>query len=143
LRNKESEWQKFLNQINCPKDIQNYVLRILNAYNNFSYKIDSDLFHLSLDLRPATIQIYCKFLSYASTYSEIEIYNKSKKLNILNGPPDPYVSGENLISFGLTTGKDLGNLHKEIYDKQINCHFTSKEAAIEFAKKEISRRFEK
>jgi poly(A) polymerase len=94
-------------------------------------------------LRPTfPLELALHRLDCLGSHGGLEIYDflKAQAVELSQQPQmiPPLVNGEDLMGLGIRPGPQLGRLLTEIRDKQLSDELTSREAALEWARKNIS-----
>jgi tRNA nucleotidyltransferase (CCA-adding enzyme) len=63
---------------------------------------------------------------------------RARRLGVEHRPPAPLLLGRHLLALGLTPGPRVGEILKQVYEKQLDGEVTSLEAGIEAARRLIS-----
>ncbi|HEV8316687.1 MAG TPA: hypothetical protein VGQ10_04730, partial [Vicinamibacterales bacterium] len=59
-------------------------------------------------------------------------------LGVEHQPPPPLLMGRHLLALGLSPGPRIGELIKQVYEKQLDGEITTVEEAIEAARRLVS-----
>jgi tRNA nucleotidyltransferase (CCA-adding enzyme) len=63
---------------------------------------------------------------------------RARMLGVEHQPPPPLLMGRHLLALGLSPGPRIGELIKQVYEKQLDGEITTVEQAIELAKRLVS-----
>jgi tRNA nucleotidyltransferase (CCA-adding enzyme) len=64
--------------------------------------------------------------------------DRARALGVEHAPPAPLVMGRHLLAMGLSPGPRIGEILKQIYERQLDGAFTTAEDGIELARRLIS-----
>ena len=62
---------------------------------------------------------------------------RARMLGVEHRPPAPLLLGRHLLALGLSPGPRIGEILKQVYEKQLDGEITSVDAGIEEAKRLI------
>jgi tRNA nucleotidyltransferase (CCA-adding enzyme) len=63
---------------------------------------------------------------------------RARTLGVEHQPPPPLLMGRHLLALGLSPGPRIGELIKQVYEKQLDGEITTVEEAIEAARRLVS-----
>jgi tRNA nucleotidyltransferase (CCA-adding enzyme) len=73
-------------------------------------------------------------LGFVSTEAEEWFKEKTRALNLKNGPPAAILKGRHLLEAGIEPGPQIGEILRRVYELQLDGAVTSLEEAIAAAK---------
>jgi tRNA nucleotidyltransferase (CCA-adding enzyme) len=63
---------------------------------------------------------------------------RARELGVDRSPPKPLLLGRHLLELGMPPGPKMGELLKQVYEKQLDGEIASTDAAIEYARRRLS-----
>lgn len=113
------------------------------------HKIPKLLFNLkhedtdSLIRRLAVYTLIPKVVKMANATSDdcheagIWLERRAHSLDVLEGPPEPFLRGRHLLDLGMPAGPDVGKILKDAYQLQLDGVLTSPQEALQWARQRI------
>lgn len=65
------------------------------------------------------------------------LLEKSERLQVLNGPPTPLISGKDVVALGIQPGPDVGEFLTAIFNQQLKGKLTTREDALAYLEKKL------
>lgn len=63
---------------------------------------------------------------------------RAQELGVLQAPPEPFLKGADLLSLGMRPGREVGNILKDSFERQLSGQILFRNQALDFAKEIIS-----
>lgn len=137
----------FLKSLSVSRKIVSQVIPLVLEHQFFRLPefTDKAVRRLSVRVEPATIKdlvwvMEADLAARADASREFhggkEIIEKAEKLDVVESPPAPLVSGDDLKKIGFEQGPDLGEALDKLYQAQLDGKINSKEEGLEYIKQE-------
>ncbi|MCQ2122556.1 MAG: CCA tRNA nucleotidyltransferase [Fibrobacter sp.] len=136
---------KFLARITNEIHLVRKVPEILKCYSELNYEtvpaapvlrrlaVRLDGLKLLALLVKSTPKTQFKSASFAE-----DLWGAAESLGVLNVAPQPFLTGKMLIDLGVKPGKQMGEIIKKSFELQLDGELTNADAALAWAKAELS-----
>lgn len=131
---------KFIQTLTNEKELINKVLPLIKNYNKIEIDISNyELYKLATIVNIEEVLILSSaiyFTNYSKTYEVGEVvYEKAKKLNILNNKLPALLKGRDLLALGLTPSQEFSKILHVAYEAQMHEKFKTHDDATNWLKK--------
>jgi len=124
---KDEHIDSFLNKLTNKKDFPNKIITIIKDSNLLRKKQDDYILKkLATTSKISELLLILGAQNFDTTY----IYDKAKKLDILNLPIPRYIVGKDLVKLQIKPSPKYSKIIQEAYEMQLNSKFSTRDEAL-------------
>ena len=143
--------RSFLTSVGCPEKIIKRVLPLVANHMVCCQPLsDKAIRRLSDRVEPASIRELALLIEsdqcgrspkpQVKSQNLCDMVNRAVMLNVLDKKPEPIITGDDIVAYGIKQGVEVGKIHKIMYDLQLKGSFKYKDEGLKLLNTVVKQR---